>query len=280
VEQSITQDAPDQAANARASAAWAERQLSEAERESLRPYYPARSGPDLAYLARVFGFAIAFTAVWYFVLRRPFQLPPGALTAGAFGVLGLLIAILYNPARLRRAFRSRRAHVPRRVWVWTVMVTRWCGSDRQGETVHEIRCSLDGQTKAVEVTPEQFEWFPEGEAEAEVLPGGRRRIYRFRYGADTVQVYPVVRRMADGELEAAQAFAVEEPVQPAPGAAPGSLHRKRKRQHGGRKRGSMGLRRQDLVWLGVVLVLGTSLTLVALQGENRSVAPAPNAAGH
>ena len=107
MEQSIAQVEPGVASRVIAGAQWAERQLTEAERDALRPYYPARNGPDLAYLCRLGGFVLAFAAVWYFVLRRPLELPAGPFTAAAFALVGLLIAVFYSPAKLRRAFRSR-----------------------------------------------------------------------------------------------------------------------------------------------------------------------------
>src|SRR5438270_44096 len=102
LEQMITQqdDGPGEAAGGR----WAERQLTPAERGALRGCYPARKGPDLVYLAGAAGFVLAFTAAWYVVLR-----PAVALYAAGFAVVGLLIVAFYNPKRLRRALRSRRA---------------------------------------------------------------------------------------------------------------------------------------------------------------------------
>src|SRR3954452_15383525 len=164
IEQTISESDSTSASGATSGAAWAERQLTPTEREVIRAHYPARKGPDLGYLGRAGAFVVVFTAVCYFVLRAPLAIPPGTVTCLAFVAVGLLIVAFTNPRRLRRAFRSRRAHVPSRVWVWPVVVTRWSGSNRQGEVEHEIRCGLDGQTKAVSVTPEEWEWFREGAA--------------------------------------------------------------------------------------------------------------------
>lgn len=260
-------------------AAWAERQLTPAEREAIRAHYPTRKGPDLAYLGRAIAFVVAFTAVCYFVLRAPLAIPPGRGTCLAFVAVGLLVVAFSDPSRLRRAFRSRRAHVPSRVWVWPVVVTRWTGRNRQGEVGHEIRCGLDGQTKAVSVTPEEWEWFREGPAKAEILPGGRRRVYRFVYEDETVQVYPHVRRLSAGEDAAlAELAAPEPPPRSDPGSSAEQVRRKRHRRgRGGRM--PLRVRKQDLIWLAAALIIGTSLTIVALESQYHSMPSTGESAG-
>src|SRR4051812_41927890 len=100
VEQTMSYSESVPASSATAGVAWAERQLTPAEREVIRAHYPTRNGPDLPYLGRLSAFVVAFTAVCYFVLRARLATPPGALTWLAFAAVGVLIVYFYDPTRL------------------------------------------------------------------------------------------------------------------------------------------------------------------------------------
>ena len=260
-----------------AEAGWSERPLTTAERARLRSHYPVRRGPDLAYLGPLAGFVCLFTLFGFAVLTRMVGMPGRALPALVALTIGVFIAVAYNPKRLRHAFLPRRARVPRRVWVWPAEVSRWCGRDRQGNPVHEIRCTLDGQLRSVAVTPEQWAAFPEGPARVEVLPGGRRRLYRFRFAAETVQVYPEVFTVREGDDGLAR------PAEKAVGKAAvigadssGHSGRRRKRHRSSpRGRAAPRMRRQDWIWLSIAVVVGGGFALLVLQTENRAAVPPP-----
>jgi hypothetical protein len=260
--------------------AWATRPLAPDERERIRSFYPRTLGRDYRYLG---GTALAAALLGLAgALLLPFPGSSGGRAAQiASGFVYMSLAALavwaYNPRKMRRAVRERRPRPPRSAWVLPVEVIRWQGRDSEGQPVYEARCYVQGQLRQVRLTAEQWEWFPEGAAQVEMLPGGRRHLYRFHFGAHSIELYPEMRRLG-GETPrvtvstAAAGIGAPELVDVTP-----REERRRRRPHqrraGWQRRLRLWIRRQDMIWLLVVIIVGGGLTFLVITARNRVEAP-------
>jgi hypothetical protein len=215
---------------------WATRSLTPDERQRLREHFARHLGRDSVYLAGTGLLILFLLAAGIIILnssfsaefalhRRWWQWVAWGVCVPLSAALGFLMAWVYDPRRMRYALRPRRPRVPSHVWIVPVEVRRSQGMNREGQPVAEMRCHVGGQIRTLPLADHQWDWFPDGPAQVEILPGNRQRLYRFHFfETHSVEVYPEVRCLGEAQVDEKGREAVEE-LSPGQGGGPG--------QHGG-----------------------------------------------